>query len=459
MAAAHARLKRVGRKCFAEHNRGDDFFTVANLGPVSTVDSLNKRRVNGIDLAHWAPMTDMQMFEEMPQPGSLESGVIISNIFAFRWAMAAGTRAGTLLYRSTDEFAADLSEAEVAAGGGGAFIQPGTNAPEARKRWKHFFSQHAALWDGGSSWARVGLLFWSDQVFYEYPEHLAMTYRLVHVLSETQTPFDMIAEKSQQSLNPYDVIIAPRLRYLDDSQIKKLMDYARGGGNLVVIEPFGSEDKYARPREADPLAKVGAKTGDFQPAVCGAGKILRLKPEWVPRRQSDFWCLMEERANAFVLMRKYLDQTRKADIEQGLDLGPQWVQRVEDALGLRLRWCPAGTDAGVYLHTYRIPARPGAPDMLVVHLVNYRLPVRLERETAEDEDQKIWIGTTSGEPVVAKNIPVTVPLPEGANVKSVQALSPTDGVGPVRWAVKNGRLTIRVKELRIYQALVIELQS
>ena len=117
MAGLFAHLKAVGRAVFAERGRTDDFYTVANLGPMAEVDALNDRRVDGIDLVRWVPMADMQMFEEMQQPGTLESGVILSNVFAFRWAMGAGTRGGTLLYQATTDGAADLAYAEAAAGG------------------------------------------------------------------------------------------------------------------------------------------------------------------------------------------------------------------------------------------------------------------------------------------------------------------------------------------------------
>ena len=244
---------------------------------------------------------------------------------------------------------------------------------------------------------------------------------------------------------------------LDASQIKALIAYANQGGNLVVVEPFGAEDKYARPRSMDPLAKLCPVSSGFRSVACGEGRILRLEEESVPKRQSDLWCLMEERANAFIRARDFLDKARKADLESGTDLGPQFVARLEESLGLRLRWCPPETDAGIFVQPYQIPAVPGRPARLVVHVVNYRVPIVLQNEVGDNADP-VWSPVTrAGKAVVARNLRITVPLSEGANVKSVQALSPTDKIRPVRWTVKNGRLTIRVKELRIYQALVIDL--
>ncbi len=457
MAEQFERLKKVGRMTFAERGAGKDYYTVANLGSMATVDGLNKRRVDAIDLVHWAPTADMQMFEEMPQVGSLESGVIISNIFAFRWAMGAGTRAGTLLYKVNDDRAADLAEAEVAAGGGGAFIQPGLGAPESRKRWKRFFSDHADLWDDGSSWARVGLLFWSDQVFYEYPEHDAMTRRLVHVFSENQVPFDIITEENREDLAKYDMIVAPKLRYLDDSQISRLFDYANQGGSLVLIEPFATEDKLARPRPNGPMNKIAFPSDGFQAAHYGKGQVLRLRDEDVPARLSDQWCLMEERAGSFPRAKDYLERARKSDLQQGIDLGGKFIGRLEASLKLPLRWCPPETNPGVYVHAYRLPAKQGRPDRIVAHLVNYRVPILLDKGAAEGEDA-IWVTKTKSEqPTVIRKLRIEIPLLSGMKVKQVQALSPTEKPSSVKWTNQANFASLIADGLEIYQALLMEL--
>jgi hypothetical protein len=467
MAALFARLKNMGRATLAARGSAErpgdgskgDFYTVANLGSMATVDGLNKRRVDGIDLVRWARAADMQMFEEMQQPGTLESGVILSNVLAFRWAMGAGTRAGTLLYKATTDRAADLAEAEAAAGGGGAFIQGGVSAPDSRRRWKRFFAEHADLWDRGSSWAQVGLLFWSDQVFYEYPEHLAMVYRLVRVLSESQIPFDIVTEEGLGTVGRYDAVIAPGLRYLDAPQIEALLAYAGRGGNLVIIEPFGAEDKRANPRAADCLAAENWVDRGAPCARHGRGSIVRLNADDVPARESDFWCLMEERANAFTLARDFLDAARRKDLERGVDLGPRFLDRIEGALKICLRWCPIETDPAVYIHAYHLAPSPEHPERIVVHAVNYHVPILLEKG-GERRDDPTWSPVTvAGEPVSSRDLRIRVPLPRNARVKRVEALSPVDTAGPVKWSATRSHVNLTVDQLTLYQALVIELDA
>ncbi|NLP10623.1 hypothetical protein GX408_09540, partial [bacterium] len=452
IAQTFSRLKAVGQSARVDEKRNKDFFTIANLGSMGTLDAMNKRRVDGIHAVRWAPTVTMQMFEEMQQPGILESGVILNNVFAFRWAMAAGTRAGTLLYKSTSECAADLSEAEAAAGGGGAFIQIGLEAPQSRARWKKFFSEHADFWDQGRSWSQVGLLFFNDLAFYEYPEHFAVVQRLSKVFSESQIPFDLVVEPGLDQIGSYPMIIAPMLRYLDDSQINMLLAYARKGGRLVIVEPFGTEDAYALPRkQALPDGPWGQVT------AYGDGQLLRLKEDDIPKRLSDMWCMMEERGNAFSLCRDYLNTARNLDIANGTDLGPQFVSRLEKAFHMRLRWCKAGTDPGVYVHAYRIPAKDGRPQRLVLHAVNYHIPILVDQEQ-EAQGDNVWAAVTrSGKPVTVKDLAISVPLPSGLPATRVQAYSPVEATRSIAWRQTNEGVQIFLKRLELYQAICVDL--
>lgn len=454
IAAMFARLKGIGRAALREQGRDSDFYTVANLGAMATLDAFNKRRVDGINLVHWAPTADLMMFEEMQQPGVLENGVILSNALAFRWAMGAGTRAGTLLYKVADDTAADLAHAEAAAGGGGAFMQPALGAPESRRRWKRFFAEHADLWRGGVSHARVALLFSSDQVFYEYPEHLALVHRLSRVFAETQVPYDVVTERDTRDLRDYEVVFAPALRYLSGDQIARLLAYAESGGCLIVIDPMGTDDVHARSRETAPLDALGVAPG-FQITPHGNGAIIRLTDADAPARASDFWCLMEERSLDIEKTRDYLVEARARDVEAGVDLGAGFIARIEQALGLRLRWCPAETSSCVYLHAYRVPQQNEKPPRIVVHAVNYNVPILFDPPAAGDNSGGWNTGTRAGDPVSAQEVTITIPLPEGFQVSSVEARSPVEAADAVSFLPAVGSVTVTIPTLRLYQVIVI----
>jgi hypothetical protein len=459
MADQFARLKREGRMAYARQGRGDDFYTVANLGSVATLDGLNKRRVAGIDLVHWAPMADLQMFEEMNQVGMLESGVILSNIFAFKWAMAAGTRGGPLLYKVQDDRAADLAHAEVAAGGGGTFIQPGLGAPQSRLRWKNFFKEYSYLWDNGISFADVGMLYWSDQMFYENSDHLASARAFIHILSENQIPFDIITEENLLGIHHYKFLIAPKLLYLDESQISSLLEYAQQGGNLIIVRPFGTEDKQAQRMDNDILEEISPGKKMITATEHGQGTIIWLDPNDFPKRQSDLWCLLEERANAFGLARQFLNNARRKDLNSGIDLGSGFIKNLEKLLKSKLRWCPVNTPASIYVNAYLLPAHYGYSEKIVVHVVNYNVPITIEKEAGKDEDQIWQTRTKSGKPVSVQNLKISIPLSRDRKVSEINSYSPTDKRQQIKWAIRGEDIELIIDTLEIYQAIVLEIEQ
>jgi len=458
MAEQFARLKMQGRLTYARQGRADDFYTVANLGSMATLDGMNKRRVDGIDLVTWAPTADMQMLEEMNQNGILESGVILSNIFAFKWAMAAGTRAGSLLYKVKDDQAADLAEAEVAAAGGGAFIQPGTGAPLSRLRWKKFFAEHANFLQNGESWVKAGLFFWSDQAFYENTAHLATSRALAHIFSENQVPFDIVTEENLAGIGNFRLLVVPCLRYMSTEQIEALSNYTKGGGRLLIIPPFASEDKQGFKQPARILSRpVRGQTGNTA-VKYGKGLILWLDAGEIPSRRSDFWVLMEERGNDFSAARRYLNAAREKDLAEGIDMGPAFIKRIERDLQMKLRWCAEETDDALYLHAYRILAQNGEKEKIVLHTVNYHMPIRLEKEAGENEDP-VWINETrSGAPVPVRNLNITMPLPPGKKVISVFSKSPTDNNQKIDWQQVGDSILIKLDSVKIYRVIVVEVE-
>jgi hypothetical protein len=54
---------------------------------------------------------------------------------------------------------------------------------------------------------------------------------------------------------------------------------------------------------------------------------------------------------------------------------------------------------------------------------------------------------------------IRVPLPRNARVKRVEALSPVDTAGPVKWSATRSHVNLTVDQLTLYQALVIELDA
>jgi len=68
----------------------------------------------------------------------------------------------------------------------------------------------------------------------------------------------------------------------------------------------------------------------------------------------------------------------------------------------------------------------GRAERLVVHVVNYRVPILLDKGAGPADDPTWSPVTKSGEPVVLRNLRIAVSLPDAAKVERVEALSPTE---------------------------------
>ena len=92
--------------------------------------------------------------------------------------------------------------------------------------------------------------------------------------------------------------------------------------------------------------------------------------------------------------------------------------------------------------------------ILIVHVVNYQVPILLDPAGGKGNDR-----TCAGEPTVYRGLSLTLPLPGAAHVRRVEALSPTETCSPVKWSISGRRVVLTVEQLKIYQVLVLELES
>ncbi|MBI4556912.1 MAG: beta-galactosidase trimerization domain-containing protein [Candidatus Hydrogenedentes bacterium] len=446
MARMFEEMKEAGEQGRVEAGLTKRFFTISNDGPLSTIDCTNKRRVCSIDPQAYAAHVDLQMAEEMNQPGMLDCGVIVNNMFGFEWAQACGSKLGTLLYKANTDGAADLAIAEAAAGGGGAFIHPGITGPKARARWKDFFHSLPQLWEGCESYAKVGIVFLSDQNCYEHVDHQRMVHRLVRVFSETQVPFDLVSVLQKDVLARYDVLIVPELRYVSDEQIEVLREYAESGKKLILVGAFAECNEKAGAREARPFE-----------ALSKSGKVWLVPAGKVPERRSDLFNLMEERNNALPLAAAFAKRERAAELAEGRDLGPRFVEELEGVLGERLTWAAVPLDPGMYVNPFVHYGGGNGPDRIVLHLVNYHIPIKYRSNPDWSADEATWkTKTRSGTAKRRQPITLRVPVPSSKKIV-IKSFSPTDHVSPVKWKTRGDELILTVNGLEVYQAIEIHL--
>jgi hypothetical protein len=191
-----------------------------------------------------------------------------------------------------------------------------------------------------------------------------------------------------------------------------------------------------------------------RPPLAGAERCYGLTPA-ACRRGRAISGVSWKNAGAIFCAREYLNKARLADLAGKVDLGPRFVQRLEQALDIRLRWCPASTDSGVYVRAYQSSSdNSGAPRM-IVHVVNYRVPIEVKAARERGANAMGAFVSRAGAPHTQRRLHITVPLPPGMVVKAIDAFSPTEPPSPVSWKMEGDSAAIEIRRVQIYQALVV----
>jgi len=464
MAGLFRHVRDVGRQAREQAGMSPEFFLDANVGTMAHIDGVNKRRVNAIDLNRWADDVDYMLFEEMQQPGMLSNEVIVDYIFHHKWAYAAGTRGCMLVYKVQDEYAAELANAEAAAGGSaGALIQPGMAAPEARRKYRAFFENSRGLFENNVSYADVAVAFFFDQTYYENIENLRETYQLVLHFSDNHVLFDLITERNFDDIYRYRAAILPDIRFMSEEQIATAESYAAQGGNLIIIGDTATRYMNAQPRprpgfehlfdgvEADANGVKMRRFGGGSIAWCRDPRVL------LPERGADIFNLMEERANALYDTMDYVERAIMIE-ETSPALILDYIRKI---VGEEIAVAAGNVPASLRLSAYIVPAESDGKK-IVVHLVNYNLPIVKddEKSVRDPESGEVWqVYSRSLPPMSARNVEISMRLPQGTDVVSVKLHDPKFAAEKLEFGVENGKARFVVPKVHIYKAVEIVLAS
>lgn len=240
---------------------------------------------------------DLGMYENSSgtygtNPGRTRSHVIAGihvshtndNIFAHQASAAAGAPCRSALLTlpgypkpnpvwQVNASAAELGQAEAAAfSGGGCFLHYSPKShPDlaaARARYNTFFAGHKSWYEGYYPSGSVGVLTMLSQALTGDRQHLAAAEGLLETLNAGQVLADPIVERELNTdLSRYRTIVVPPLKCLADVWLRKLTDYARAGGKLIISQDPATAtcDQLGRPRDAAAVAQFG-KLGATLPA-------------------------------------------------------------------------------------------------------------------------------------------------------------------------------------------------
>lgn len=214
-------------------------------------------------------------------PGRTRSHVIAGihvahtndNMFAHQVSAAAGARCRSALltrpgYPKTSPAwqmnvpSAELGVAEAAAfSGGGCFLhRPPKNDPDfdaARDKYNKFFAEHKDWYEGYWPAAPVGVLAMLSQALTGDRPHVGAAQGLLETLQSAGLAADPVVERSLPTdFSRYRFLLVPPVKNLPETWVRKLSEYARGGGKLIMSQDPATAalDHLGRPRDEAALA-------------------------------------------------------------------------------------------------------------------------------------------------------------------------------------------------------------
>ena len=300
--------------------------------------------------------------------------------------------------------AARLGMAECGAfsGGGGFLLRPDFDVyHDALNEYRRFFETHPQLYAGLDSYAPVALLAFPEQKWVGNGGHMGAVRQLTDSLTQAHVLFDYVSEMrlSETVLKRYPVVVAAELDILSDEQLAILAEYVQAGGHLIRAGSFAGHDEFLAPRqpETNRWASLTHATGAATQTV-DRGTVTR--------------CLRTE--------------------------------DVTNALGVDycVATCPDEKLAPhVKVNAFR--SLSGAPGRLVVHLVNYNVP----------------LGVDAPAPTPVSKIDLDLPLPKGTRAVSAKIFAPDEDESvSLNVNCTDGRVRVRISELKIYRVLELQMR-
>ncbi|MEW6355446.1 MAG: alpha-amylase family protein [Planctomycetota bacterium] len=414
----YAETRRFWNSCIAEH-----LAAIGKAGeritgkPFIVFPNGGEQRPENIMLAF--PETDLIMFERSVGPQGTNPGMVLwkvtdeitmkkfnDNIFENKFVQCLRRKVRPIMLtrpgwggppdvRKMLEMtpaSAQLGCAETAAfgGGGGFLIRP--QDEECLKRYRDFFEQHAALYDGLESFAEVGLAVFPEEKYFGNSGHITQIRKATHHLLDGHILFDYVIQDqfTVGNLKKYKVVILAETRCLSDANVAALKEYVESGGKAIVIGKLPELDEKGLKRETPALKDL-----------VDAGKALHM--ERLP---------------------KY--DTHLADALQKVLGHPLSIFETESTLVL----------AKVRVNAFRAP---GA-NRLIMHFLNYNVP----------------LGVDAKEPDPIGPINVAVRLPEGMKDVKPTCLDPQGETVELNGTQEGNVLRFALPELKVYKVVEIK---
>jgi hypothetical protein len=413
-----------------------NFVILPNWGEMQLTDGNEFREEIGHDLREWAPQSDLQMFEESNEPGSVSLGVYLDFILELKFALANDVRGAVLSHAGADASTIELSYAECLAGLG-TFIQHGTSFPDVRGKYRRFQEANAKLLEGWDPYYTVGVAYFYNQLHLENMEHMRQVHKFTRYLSDQHVLFHYLTEEdiSPEVRLPCRVLIIPSVSFLSEDQVAGIGKFLASGGICIATGSLGDFDERARERKESVVAKLASSypvrfihaemIGDLIPDDDMSLDSARLlsRTTWrtlnVPGGQS------------FAVM-KHLDE--ELGIQRYMEGGA-----LEDLLARGLDGTvvlsPPRSCIGVRFNAYK------KDDSVALHVVNYNLDLTVEQ------------GKRCVAP--ASDVEVKIALPEGHKVREALAWEPGRRSEKLDWSQQGRTVELAIPALEYYKLVLL----
>jgi len=366
-----------------------DFFALPNWGAISRVRGATGRARSGKDVAVWSRVSRYQMFEEAHPPGYFGPQDVFDYLLQYKYGLALGVRPVIISYGTGRRYV-ELGHAECAAGGGGAFVQPGTDFPEIRKKWRRFYETQRDLFEDFRLFAPVGLVLDYEEVRYGNNVHLREAFAASRALHNLHIPFRVVPKNALTAEQPAEcrVLILPEVRYLSNAQQEGVLAFGRRGGRILASGDCGTRTLLDIPRD-----------GNWLSGLRDALVHVKTLEELIPKREYEV-------INALDILEETKFAARLEEIAATAPTPPgdnAFRQTLDRLAGQTLSLATARDTRTVAYH--RLQDSEG---IITVHAVRYAAPMT---------------GSQTSE-ITKAPLKITIPIPPGWKPTSAQALGP-----------------------------------
>ncbi len=430
----HTVTEHVGAMLEAAKKFNPDFFVVPNWGSISRPDGLAPRERAGKSLDVWSRATRLMMLEESYGPGRIAADAIHDYALQYKQCLAYGVQPALLPYLNGRHTTA-LAYAEVAAGGGGAFVQWASEG-QTRAAYTKFFHGNGELLGGLRPWSQVALLYDTDEAHYEYDMHIRDGMRMGRALLDAHIQFDVIAKKDlvRDKLKQYETVVVPNVSRISDQGCSALKAYVQDGGHLLVTGVCATHDEMdrARPRHGWGLAPWVLRGVSESHKQAGAGSVdyVRDIGRLLPASAVDVEGLSDIMPDGIEATLKEIEALRPVQSEP---LHQAWADFVE-----RYAIKHLSTTAGpeVRIHVYRRP-----DGLLTIHFVRYCVSP--------------WEPDSNPPPPVMDKCRVELNLGNDFEVKDAYSIDAMNGRSPVTFKRRGPYCSFEINDLLYHRMVVV----